>query len=208
MHNQVEYRDGFTPGNNILDNPDNNLVFGDGESYGAEFFLRKNGGKLTGWIGYTLSWTWRMFPDLNNGERFPARYDRRHDLSFVGSYRINDRWSVSAIFVYGTGMALTVPVSRYFVDGQIVSEFGPRNSFRMPDYHRLDLGATFNPRQKRERKFKSTFNFSIYNVYSRQNPFFIYFVTEVSEEDQSVNIEARQVSIFPILPSVTWNFKF
>lgn len=208
MHNQVEYRDGFTPGDNILDNPDNNLVFGDGESYGAEFFVRKSGGKLTGWVGYTLSWTWRMFPDLNNGERFPARYDRRHDLSFVGSYRINDRWSVSAIFVYGTGMALTVPVSRYFVDGQIVSEFGPRNSFRMPEYHRLDLGATFNPRQKRERKFKSTFNFSIYNVYSRQNPFFIYFVTEVSEEDQSVNIEARQVSIFPILPSVTWNFKF
>lgn len=208
MYNLVEYKDGAQPGDNILDNPDNNFTFGDGDSYGLEVFIKKNGKKLTGWVGYTLSWTYRQFPELNRGERFPARYDRRHDLSFVGSYRINERWAISAIFVYGTGAALTVPVTRYFMDGQIISEFGDRNSFRMPDYHRLDLGATLHPNPKKNRRFKSTWNFSIYNVYSRQNPFFIYFATEASETDQSVTIEARQVSIFPILPSVTWNFKF
>jgi hypothetical protein len=209
MYNQVEYKDGVQPGDNVKDNPDNNFTFGTGDSYGVEFFVRKNGKRLTGWVGYTLSWTNRVFPEINNGNQFPARYDRRHDLSIVGSWRINDRWSVSAIFVYGSGSALTVPVSRYFIDGQLVSEFGERNSFRMPDYHRLDLGATLYPNPKNKHKrFKSTWNFSIYNVYSRQNPFFIYFDTDVNEEDNSVTIEARQVSIFPILPSVTWNFKF
>ena len=208
MYNQIEYKDGAAPGDNVKDNPDNNFTFGNGDSYGMEVFIRKNGKRLTGWVGYTLSWTNRVFPEINNGNEFPARYDRRHDLSVVGSFRISDRWSVSAIFVYGTGSALTVPVSRYFIDGELVSEFGERNSFRMPDYHRLDLGATLHPNPKKNKRFKSTWNFSIYNVYSRQNPFFVYFNTEVNPDDQSVTIEARQVSIFPILPSVTWNFKF
>lgn len=207
MYNMVEYKDGFQPGDNVKDNPDNNFTFGNGDAYGLELFIRKNGKRLTGWIGYTLSWTNRNFPELNGGNPFPARYDRRHDVSLVSSYRISDRVSVSAIFVYGTGSALTVPVSRYFIDGRLVSEFGERNAFRMPDYHRLDIGATIYPNPKKTKRFRSTWNFSIYNVYSRQNPFFIYFNTEVNE-DKTVTIEARQVSIFPILPSVTWNFKF
>jgi len=208
MNNLIEYRDGFSPDQNVNNNADNNFVFGKGDSYGAEFFIRKNGKKLTGWIGYTLAWTNRVFPDLNNGNPFPARYDRRHDLSIVGSYRISDRWSVSAVFVYGSGGAMTVPASRYFINGNIVTEYGNRNDFRMPDYHRLDLGATLHPKQKKNRRFKSTWNFGIYNVYSRQNPYFIYFATKVDETNQSIKIEARQVSVFPILPSVTWNFKF
>ena len=208
MNNLVEYRDGFSPDQNINNNPDNNFVFGKGDSYGAEFFIRKNGAKFNGWIGYTLSWTNRVFPDLNNGDPFPARYDRRHDLSVVGSYRISKRWSVSAVFVYGSGGAMTVPASRYFINGNIVTEYGDRNAFRMPDYHRLDLGATLYPNPKKKKRFKSTWNFGIYNVYSRQNPYFVYFATEVDETNQSVQIEARQVSVFPIIPSVTWNFKF
>lgn len=208
MYNLIEYKDGYSPDQSVNNNPDNNFVFGNGNSYGAELFLKKNGKKLTGWIGYTLAWTNRIFPDLNEGEPFPATYDRRHDLSVVGSYRINERWSVSAVFVYGTGSAMTVPVSRYFINGELVSEYGDRNSFRMPDYHRLDLGATLHPNPKKNKRFKSTWNFGIYNVYSRQNPYFIYFDTNVDSDDQSVTIEARQVSVFPILPSVTWNFKF
>lgn len=208
MKNLIAYKDGFSPDQNINNNPDNNFVFGKGNSYGAEFFIKKNGKKFTGWIGYTLSWTNRKFPDLNQGKWFPARYDRRHDLSVVASYRINERWSVSAIFVYGTGSAMTVPASRYFINGNLVTEYGDRNSFRMPDYHRLDLGATLHPNPKKNKRFKSTWNFGIYNVYSRQNPYFIYFTQKVDEQNQTISIEARQVSVFPILPSVTWNFKF
>lgn len=208
MNNLIEYRDGFSPDQNINNNADNNFVIGKGDSYGAEFFIRKNGAKFTGWVGYTLAWTNRIFPDLNNGKQFPARYDRRHDLSIVGSYRISKRWSVSAVFVYGSGGAMTVPASRYFINGNIVTEYGDRNQFRMPDYHRLDLGATLHPNPKKNKRFKSTWNFGIYNVYSRQNPYFIYFATNVDENDQSITIEARQVSVFPIIPSVTWNFKF
>lgn len=208
MKNLIEYKDGFSPDQNINNNVDNNFVFGKGNSYGAEFFIRKNGKRFNGWIGYTLAWTNRKFDDLNRGNWFPATYDRRHDLSIVGSYKINDQWSVSAIFVYGTGSAMTVPAARYFANGNIVTEYGDRNAFRMPDYHRMDIGATFKPKQKKPRRFRSTWNFGIYNVYSRQNPYFIYFATKTSEEDQSITIEARQVSVFPILPSVTWNFKF
>lgn len=208
MNNLIEYKDGFSPDQNINNNPDNNFVFGKGDSYGAEFFIRKNGKKFTGWIGYTLAWTNRIFPDLNEGKQFPATYDRRHDLSVVGSYRISKRWSVSAVFVYGSGNAMTVPASRYFINGNIVTEYGERNSFRMPDYHRLDLGATLHPNPKKNKRFKSTWNFGIYNVYSRQNPYFVYFATKTNEDDQTITIEARQVSVFPILPSITWNFKF
>ena len=206
MDNLVEYKDGFEPGDNVNFNPDHNFVFGKGQSYGVEFFLRKNGRKLNGWIGYTLAWTTREFPDLNNGKPFPATYDRRHDLSFVGSYRIGKRWSVSAVFVYGTGQTTTLPVSRWLYEGNIVNEYGDRNWYRMPAYHRLDLGATLHA--KPEKKFKSEWSFSIYNVYSRQNPYFIYFAAPVDQQTGQISIEARQVSLFPIIPSITWNFKF
>jgi len=208
MKNQIEYRDGFSPTDNVNNNPDNNFVFGNGDSYGVELFVRKNGAKWNGWIGYTLSWTNRVFPDINGGNPYPATYDRRHDLSIVNSYRISERWSISTVFVYGTGAAMTIPTSRYFYDGNIINDYGQRNSFRMPAYHRLDLGATLHPNPKRKKRFKSTWNFSVYNVYSRQNPYFIYFATERDVDNNTVTIEARQVSVFPILPSVTWNFKF
>lgn len=207
MKNLIEYKDGFQPGDNVNFNPDHNFTFGTGDSYGVELFVRKNGTKLSGWVGYTLAWTNRRFPNLNNGQAFPATYDRRHDLSFVGTYRVAKRWSISAVFVYGTGSTTTLPVARYFIDGSIVNEYGERNWYRMPAYHRLDLGATFHAKPNKK-GFRSEFSFSIYNVYSRQNPYFIYFATEVDESSQQVTIEARQVSLFPIIPSITWNFSF
>lgn len=208
MSNLVEYKQGVIPGDNIRNNPDQNLTTGSGNSYGAEFFIRKNGKKLTGWIGYTLSWTNRTFAELNYGNTFPATYDRRHDLSVVAMYNISKRVSVSAVFVYATGNAITLPVARYFIDGAIVNEYSDRNSYRMGDYHRLDLGCTIHPNPKKQKRFKSTWNISIYNVYSRQNPYFYYFDTDVDGTTQQVSIKAKQVSLFPIIPSVTWNFKF
>ena len=206
MANMIEYRDGFAPGDNVKDNPDNNFVFGKGESYGAELFINKKAGKFTGWIGYTLSWTIRQFPDLNNGKEFFARYDRRHDLSVVTSYELNSRWSFSAVFVYATGNAITVPVRRYIIDGQVVTEYGDRNAFRMAPYHRADISATLAG--KKGKKFESSWTFAVYNVYNRKNPYFIYFATTGDATTGDFKIQAKQVSLFPALPSVTWNFKF
>jgi hypothetical protein len=206
MQNQVEYREGYAPDESLRDNPDNDFIFGRGTSYGAEFFLKKRRGKLHGWIGYTWSKTIRNFPELNNGQPFFARFDRRHDMSLVLIYDLNPRWTFSTIFVYGTGNAITLPVSRYFMEGRIVNEFGSRNSFRMAPYHRADMSVTYT-RGKSER-FKSSWNFSVYNIYNRYNPYFIYFTSEGNVSRGDIQIKALQVSLFPILPSVTWNFSF
>lgn len=205
MENQIEYREGYTPG---LNDPEEDFIFGKGWSYGAEFFVNKAKGRFTGWIGYTLSWTWRQFDGLNDGEKFPAKYDRRHDMSIVGNYRINDRWSAGGVFVFGTGNAATYPERFYIIDGVLTQEFSNINSYRLPAYHRMDLSATYTPQPKKIRRIKSEWVFSIYNVYSRQNPYFIYFDQEGSPREGTQQVKALQVSLFPILPAVTWNFKF
>lgn len=205
MQNQIEYREGYTPS---LKDPEEEFVFGKGWSYGAEFFVRRNTGRLTGWVGYTLSWTWRQFPDLNNGEKYRARYDRRHDLSVVGSYELNKKWKLSAVFVYGTGNATSLPERFYLVDGVLTQEYSRINQYRMPAYHRADLAATYTPVPKKPRKIKSSWVFSIYNVYSRLNPYFLYYNQTGSAYNGTLKVEARQVSLFPVLPSVTWNFKW
>ncbi len=211
MLNQVEFAPGALPEDNVNNNTDNNFVFGTGESYGAEFYFKKRTGKLQGWIGYTLSWTTRTFPDIDNGQSFYARYDRRHDVSVVAMYDLNDRWSFGAVFVYGTGNAITLPVSRYIIEGMIVSDYGPRNSFRMSPYHRMDISATYNCKERklfRKLPYRNSWNFSVYNVYNRHNPYFIFFDTEGSIQEGNLKVVAKQVSLFPILPSVTWNFNF
>lgn len=221
MQNLVEYEEGSRPENNINNNTDNQLVFGSGYSYGAEFFLKKNHGRLNGWIGYTWSKNMRQFDDLNLGRAFPARYDRRHDFSIVGSYKLNKRLEFGAAFVYATGDAITLPVQRYFYEGRIVDVFDERNSFRMAPFHRADVSATLYPKKTKrvknkatgeqeevERKFNSHWTFSVYNVYNRMNPYFIYFGNSGDLSQGSLQIDAYQVSLFPILPSVTWNFSF
>lgn len=205
MKNQVEYREGYTPS---LRDPEEEFVFGKGWSYGAEFFINKVRGKFTGWIGYTLSWTWRKFPDLNASLKYPAKYDRRNDISVVGTYELNEKWKFGAVFVYGTGNATSLPERFYFVNGVLTQEYSSINQYRLEPYHRVDLSATLTPLKNKNKKLESFWVFSIYNVYSRLNPYFIYFNQSGNVLNGTQKIEARQVSLFPIIPAVTWNFKF
>ncbi len=206
MQHQIEYREGYTP--NSLKDTEEDFTFGKGWSYGSELFINKVRGKFTGWIGYTLSWTWRKFPGLNEGNKYPAKYDRRHDLSVVGVYELSKKWKLSGDFVYGTGNATTIPQSFYIVEGVLSQQYSNINQYRLPAYHRLDLAATLTPRKNENRKWHSEWVFGIYNVYSRQNPYFIYFDQSGNPYDGSLKIQAKQVSIFPVIPSITYNFKF
>ena len=205
MDNQIEYGEGYTPS---LKDPEEAFVFGKGWSYGAEFFVNKAKGRFTGWVGYTLSWTWRKFAGLNDGEKYPAKYDRRHDLSVVGIYELDKKWKFSAVFVYGTGNATTLPERFYIVSGILTQEYSKINQYRLPAYHRLDLSATLTPKYRPNRRVQRYWVFSIYNAYSRLNPYFIYFDQTGSPLAGTLQVEARKVSLFPIIPSVTWNFKF
>lgn len=205
MRNQVEYREGYTP--TSLRDPELDFVFGRGEAYGAEFFINKTRGRFTGWIGYTLAWTYRYFDQLNSGNRFPAKYDRRHDLSIVLSYEHSKRWTFSSVFIFGSGNAITLPTSYWFHEGQLVQQYSNVNDYRVFPYHRLDLSVVYKPKQKRPRRWQSSWVFSIYNVYSRQNPYFLYVDTK-GDLSQGVDVKVKQVSIFPIIPSISYNFKF
>lgn len=207
MENQIEYEEGYTP--NTLKDNEESFTFGKGWSYGAEFFVNKTKGRLTGWIGYTLSWTWRKFPELNDGNQYPAKYDRRNDMSIVAMYQLNKRWKLSGSFVYGSGNASSLPVRFYFVNGVLTQQYSRINEYRLPAYHRLDFSAVYSPKKNEtRRKWQTEWVFSVYNLYSRQNPYFIYFDQEGSLNDNNLSIQAKQVSIFPIIPAVTFNFKF
>lgn len=206
MLNQIEYKDGFTP--NTLEDVENSFVFGKGWSYGMEWYISKKKGRLTGWLGYTLSRTWRKFPDLNDGNKYPAKFDRRHDLSLVAMYSINDRWRMAATFVYATGNATTLPTRLYFMEGVLTQEFSNMNQYRLPAYHRMDVSFTYSSPKNEKRKLKSEWVFSVYNLYSRQNPYFIYYDQVADPAGGNIQVQAKQVSIFPIIPSITWNFKF
>jgi hypothetical protein len=220
LKNLIEYKEGALPNDNVNDNTDNLLVFGTGWSYGTEFFIKKKKGKFTGWIGYTWSKTERKFPDLNNGVPFPAKYDRRHDLSVILSYKLNERWVFSSAFIYATGNTLTLPSSWYVQDQDLLFNYGPRNSTRMAPYHRLDLSATWYSKAYKEqknletgetikvkKKVRSNWAFSIYNVYNRANPYFLYVDNDGEFFDGNFDISIKQVTLFPIIPSVTWNFE-
>lgn len=205
MKNEMEFGEGYIPS---LEDPENNFVYGKGWAYGAELYIHKQRGRLTGWIGYTLSWTWRKFPKLNQGERYPPHYDRRHDLSVVGTYKINARWSVAGDFVFGSGNALTLPENFYFIEGTLTQDYSRLNTYRMKPYNRLDLSATYRPETKPGRRFSHSWTFSVYNVYSRLNPYFIYFNQKGDYLGGSLTVEARKVALFPVIPSATWNFEF
>ena len=220
LKNLIEYKEGALPNDNVNDNTDNLLVFGTGWSYGTEFFIKKKKGKFTGWIGYTWSKTERKFPDLNNGVPFPAKYDRRHDLSVILSYKLNERWVFSSAFIYATGNTLTLPSSWYVQDKDLLFNYGPRNSTRMVPYHRLDLSATWYSKAYKEqknletgetikvkKKVRSNWAFSIYNVYNRANPYFLYVDNDGDFFSGNFDISIKQVTLFPIIPSVTWNFE-
>ncbi|HMJ48250.1 MAG TPA: TonB-dependent receptor [Ferruginibacter sp.] len=213
MQNQIEYREGYVP--NSLSDTEDDFTFGKGWSYGTELFINKTRGRLTGWLGYTLSWTWRKFNTLNGGEKFPAKYDRRNDLSIVAIYNLNKKWKLSGSFVYGTGNAATLPQRFYIIGGVLTQEYSRINQYRLPAYHRLDLGAILTPKKSLQRengerkgRLKTEWVFSIYNAYSRQNPYFIYFDQTGNPYDGSLRIQGKKVSIFPVIPAVTWNFRW
>ncbi|KAB2807655.1 TonB-dependent receptor [Phaeocystidibacter luteus] len=200
MSNLIEYQEGagFFLGSTDWQSK---VTVGRGTSYGLELLLEKKVGKTTGWIGYTLSKSTRQFDEVNFGNPYPYTYDRRHDLSIALTHKLSDTWTFGAVFVYGTGNAVTLPTAQ-FVDvntGQLIEYVDQRNNYRAPSYHRLDLSFTHT---KKVRWGESIWQFGIYNVYSRQNPFYLYFQNTVDGR------ELRQVSLFPILPSVSWSFKF
>jgi hypothetical protein len=208
-------------------NWENNVLAGNGKSYGAEVFLQRKTGRLKGWIGYTLSWTTLQFDGLNNGKEFYARYDRRHYLSVVATFKLVEETTerngvtLAGTWVYGTGNAITLPIGEYEapVDnpgraqgqggvfaGDLVSQYTGRNAFRMGAYHRMDLGLQVHKKLKR---YTRTWEFSVYNLYNRANPYFYFIGTEegyfASPGQKRI---LKQVSLFPILPSVSWNIKF
>jgi hypothetical protein len=201
MKNQIDYRNGA---NLILNNKvESQLVFGKGWGYGAEFLIRKKYGKLTGWISYTLSKTKRQFPDINNGSVFLAKQDRPHNIAVVGMYELNPKITLSATWTFISGNVVTFPSGRYLVDGNIVPYYTERNGYRMPDYHRLDIGMTLQ--NKKTQKFESDWTFSVYNVYGRANAYAINFQQDPNDPTK---MQAVRLSLFRFVPSVSYNFKF
>jgi len=201
LQNQIDYKNGADLVFNSTVEAE--LVFGKGWAYGAEYLFRKNYGRLTGWLGYTWSKTMRQFDAINNGNPFPARQDRRHDLSVVAQYKLNKKLVLSATWVYNTGNAVTFPNGKYVINGRTVGYYTERNGYRMPDYHRLDLGLTWI--RKHTAKIESSWNFSVYNAYARENAYFISFRQSKDNPDQT---EAVQVSLFKFIPSISYKFKF
>ena len=203
MNNVISYKEGaaFL---GINESWEDKVESGWGQTYGAELFVQKKLGKLSGWLGYTLSWSNRQFDNINQGEVYPFKYDRRHDISIVLTYDFSENISFSSNWVYGSGQALSLPEYQYIVSDLWgwspnipVAQADHKNSYRMPDYHRLDVGMTF----KKEKKWgERTWNIGVYNAYNRLNPFFVYI------DDYEGKV--KQISLFPIIPSVSYNFKF
>lgn len=215
MKNVIAFKEGASLFQ--FSNWETRVTQGDGTAYGAEFFVQKKKGRFNGWVGYTLSWAYRNFDDLNLGKRFFYKYDRRHDFEILGSYKFNDRVRLSATWVYSTGNALTLGTSRYIAPsnyGRAGSFYGvettdvtQRNNLRVPSYNRLDIGVDFT---KQKRRHSRTWSFGAYNAYNRANPFFLY----LEQETEFVNGQAveqtklKQASLFPIVPYFAYSFKF
>lgn len=205
MQNLVEFSGGIV---NLIDNLkiEENLLVGNGNSYGAEVFFKKNTGKLKGSVSYTLSFSDRQFPQINNGNKFPFKYDRRHNLVIATNYKLGKNWLFGANFSLASGSAFTMPVSRYLISGNVVNEYGPFNGNRMPIFHRLDFSATRELRKNIN--YESSLTFSIYNLYSRQNPIYTFFLAEGDLKSQRVAVSQKNISLLPILPAINYRIKF
>jgi outer membrane cobalamin receptor len=203
LQHQIDYRDGanLSPTTDV----ESSLLYGRGRAYGLELLARKDAGRLTGWVSYTLSRSERQFDQINGGDWFRAKQDRPHDLSVVAVYQLTPEWSLSGSFVASTGSPVTYPVGKYETLGQVVSLYGERNADRLPSYNRLDLGATFERPRRPGQRFHSSWNFSLYNALGRENPYMMNFQTV---EDDPSRTEAVQVSLFRWIPSATYNFSF
>ncbi len=203
MDNQIDFKDHA----DLMLNPELEGEFRIGEawSYGLELLVRKQQGKFTGWVSYTLSKAERKFPEINDGKLYPSVYDKPHNISIVGNYELTPRLSIAATWVYATGAPVTFPSGKYEFENMAVPIYTERNGYRMPDYHRMDLSITLKSKIKPNKRFKSDLNLSVYNLYNRHNAWMIYFGED--EDDPSKTV-AQKVYVFPIIPSLTWNFYF
>ena len=211
------------PGTDIIDFQDwrdKIEIAGQGRSYGIELFLQKKKGKTTGWFGYTLAFSERQFDNINFGKWYPYKYDRRHDISVVASHKFNDKFDIGMTWVFGTGNNITLETARFpsiNLGGNIngitensineIEYYPSRNNYRMASYHRLDLGLNFH---KQKKWGERTWSIGAYNVYNRKNPFYIRIDNETTIVNNQLvnNKQAKQVSLFPIIPSITYKFKF
>lgn len=201
LKNQIDYRDGADVFN--ADAIETQLLYGNGRAYGLEFLFRKKLGNLTGWLSYTISKTERKINGINNGNWYNARQDRTHDIAITGNYQLGKKWSISASWVYYTGDAITFPEGKYTIDQQPFFYYTQRNGYRMPAYHRLDLGATLQLKQKK--RYSSSLSFSLYNAYGRNNAYAINFR---ASETQPGATEVVQTTLFKLLPAISYNFNF
>jgi hypothetical protein len=217
VQNRIDYIDGA---NLIANNAIEQVILnGEARAYGWEILLRKNNGPLTGWIAYTLSKSEQRTPGrtsttqtgltveetgINFGDWYNTPYDKRHDLAVYANYKLSERWSFNSNFIYQTGQPTNYPVGQFQFEGLVVPYYGLRNQERLPDYHRLDIAATFTPRRSEDQKWKGEWVFSLYNVYNRMNAASINFR---QNQDTGRN-EAVRTSIFGIVPSITYNFRF
>jgi hypothetical protein len=203
MQNQIDFKNGAEITFDAAADVEGELLFGKGRAYGLEIIAKKKSGKLTGWISYTLSKTERKINGINDNDWYNARQDKTHDLSVVATYELNQKWSFSGLFLYSTGNAVTFPTGKYELQGQTIFQYSKRNADRMPAYHRMDLSATYEP--NKNKRWKSSWSFGIYNVYGRENAYTIAF------EDNPNNpgtTRAMQTSLFKFVPNITYNFKF
>lgn len=201
MQNQIDYKTGASLILNEMVEAE--LLYGEGIAYGTELLLEKKEGKLTGWISYTLARSLKQIEGINKGNWYPARQDRLHDISVVAMYQLNKKWNLSGNWVYYTGNAVTFPAGKYYVDGKIANLYTERNGYRMPDYHRLDIGATWLLAERKY--FRSELNFSVYNAYARKNPYSYIFREDADNPGQT---KTSMVYLFSAIPSISWNFKF
>ena len=201
LQNQIDYKDGAEI--NTVSDVESVLLYGIGRAYGLELLLKKKEGRLTGWIGYTLSKTERKIDGINEGKWYNARQDRTHDISVVGIYELNSRWSISGVFVYNTGDAVTYPTGKYNLQGQTLYQYAARNENRMPAYHRLDFSATYE--KNKTKRMHGSWNFSLYNVYGRENAYRISFKDDPNDPTRTQII---RTALFRWVPSVTYQFKF
>jgi hypothetical protein len=203
MDNQIDFKDFAEL--SLNSEYESEFRTGDAWSYGAEFLIRKQQGSFTGWVSYTWSKAKRKIPTINEGKVYSSSYDRPHSISVVATYDLTKRWNISATWVYASGTPVTFPTGRYEQGNMIVPIYSERNGYRMPNYHRMDLGITLKSKEKPNKRLKSELNLSIYNLYNRHNAWMISFS---QDEDEPAKTNAELVYIFPILPSLTWNFHF
>jgi outer membrane receptor for ferrienterochelin and colicin len=211
MKNLVAYKDG--QGVFQSDDWQNRVTQGDGEAYGLEVFLQKKEGRLSGWIGYTLAYAYRQFDEIDEGRKFPYRFDRRHDISIVANYNITKKINFAATWVYGTGNAVTLAGTKVESHNQNASNpfsnfnnydvFGQRNNFRLRPYHRMDIGFNFT---KQKKHYERIWSFGAYNTYANNNPFFVYFDTETINNERVTKL--KQVALFPLVPYITYTANF